>query len=148
MNYYINHYKKTLLYYNLFVLTSFLFLIQIPDFYAESWSLYANVSMILSKLPSFMPHFSSEFVPVGAVLSVHCGKDFCCAREARCANLVGGVDSNWWVCAGLRKMILAWDLYCANPNPDPDYQSVSWFRKGLGTRASRSTREYNLVTAI
>ena len=42
--------------------------------------------------------------------------------EACCANLVEGFDSNGWACTGFPKMILAWDIYCAKTNPDPDSQ--------------------------
>ena len=69
-----------------------------------------------------------------------------CARKARCAKLLRGVYLNGWGCAGVCETILAWDIYCAKPNP----KSQSRYRvcKGLGTRAMRIAREYDLVTAI
>ena len=39
-------------------------------------------------------------------------------------------------------------VYCANPTPEPDSQSGSMSRRGLGRRASLIMREYDLATAI
>ena len=53
-------------------------------------------------------------------------------------------------CASLRRciVILAWNIYCAKPNPEADAQSGSRVRKGLRDRAPWSTREHELATAI
>ena len=55
---------------------------------------------------------------------------------------------NGWICADVRDAILAQDIYCTNPDPKPGTQYGSWFHKGLGTQALRSTREYDLETKI
>ena len=44
------------------------------------------------------------------------------------AKIGGGVASNGWVRAGGRDLILARDIYCANPNPKPDAQSGTWWK--------------------
>ena len=72
----------------------------------------------------------------------------CWACKVRCAKLEGGVDSNWWVCAGVRKTILAQKIYCADPNPKPDSKCGSQVCKGLGNRAVWSIQKYDLTTNI
>ena len=76
------------------------------------------------------------------------GGGLCCMHEVRCMNIVVGVDSNGWFCAGVSEMILARDIYYDKPNPKPDPQSSYWVRKGLGTRAPQSTWDCDLATVI
>ena len=72
----------------------------------------------------------------------------CCAGKANLSKLGGGVDSNGWVCSGVRKNSLVQEIYCAKPNLKPDSQSGSRVHKGLGTRALQSIRETNLAITI
>ena len=76
------------------------------------------------------------------------GGGVCCARKARCAKLVGGMDSNGWVCAGVRETILALNIYYSKPNTKPNSQSGSQVCKGLGNQALGSIGEYDLATLI
>ena len=52
------------------------------------------------------------------------------------------------VCAGVRKTILAQEVYCTKPNTKPVSPSGYWFRKGIGTQYLWSIWEYDLATAI
>ena len=117
-----------------------------PYFYAKYRLLYVKVSVLLSNGLLLMPEYFSGYVSVSAVPYSCRGE--CCAREAHCAKLVGGVDSNGWGCAGVHKKISAQDIYCANSNTKPDSQSSYWAHKVVGNRAPLSIREYNLMTAI
>ena len=72
----------------------------------------------------------------------------CCARNAHCTKIVGGVEPNGWGCAGVQKTIFPQKMFCAKPNTKPDSHYGSQVRKGLGTQAPRSNREYNLATAM
>ena len=58
------------------------------------------------------------------------------------------MKKNGWVCIGVRDEILAQNVYCAKPNPDPDAQYSSQVRKGIGDRSPWSILEYYLATAI
>ena len=138
----------------MWVLPAFSFPIQITYFYAKSWSLYADVSVIPSKWSDFQSEFTfwvhtRERCPIwpsgggrrgGGVL--------CCVREVRSEKLGGGVDSNGWVCAGVCNATLSRDIYCAKPNQEPDAQYSSRVCRGLGTRDLQRTWEYNLSTTI
>ena len=48
----------------------------------------------------------------------------------------------------MRDAILAWNIYCANPNPEPDTHSGSQVQKEIGYQAPQSTPKYDLVTLI
>ena len=96
----------------------------------------------------FTPNILSGYVPVSAAPSDCRGEELCCARKACCANIVGGVDSNEWFCAGVRKTVLAQYIYWNNTNPEPNSHYGSRVPKGFGTKATCSTWEYNLVTII
>ena len=48
----------------------------------------------------------------------------------------------------MRDAILAQNIYCTNPNPDPDAHSGSQVRNELGARSPWSSLEYNLVAVI
>ena len=79
------------------MLPAFLFPVQIPDFYVDSRSLYAQVSLLLSKWPDFYPKVlvwvrTSERRPVRPLWGEGGG-----AREVSCTKLVGGVDLNGWI---------------------------------------------------
>ena len=65
-----------------------------------------------------------------------------------CGGVWGGVDSNGWCCTDVCKSILAGEMNCANPNPKPNSQYISWVRKGLGTLSLQSIWEYELMAAI
>ena len=69
-------------------------------------------------------------------------------HKERFTNLGGSVDSNGWVCAGVRGTILTREINCANTNPKPNYQSESWVRQGLGTRSPGGIREYGLANIV
>ena len=86
------------------------------------------------------------YIPLSSAPLVFHGR--CCSHEAHCAKLLGGVDSNGWGCTGVWKNLLAQESYCANLNPESNFQSVSRVRKGLGTRSPRNIRKYDLTTAI
>ena len=86
----------------------------------------------------FIPKSSYGCVPMIAFQPDHHGAWGCCTHEARCAKLVGGVDSNGRGCAGVRETILTQEIYCTNPNTKPDYQYGSWVCKGLGTQYTQS----------
>ena len=89
----------------------------------------------------FTSKSSSGNVPMSAVPYIHCGVGGCCARKEHCAKLEGGVDSNGWVCIDVCIHILARDIECAKPSPEPDSQYGSWVCEGLGTRAPWSILE-------
>ena len=97
---------------------------------------------------NFTLDFLSGYVPVSAIPPIRLGGGGGCARKARCANMVGGVDSNEWVCLGVRETILAQDIYCEKFNPKLDSQYSSLVYKGLGTQSPWSIQEFNLTTAI
>ena len=96
----------------------------------------------------FTLNLLSGYVPMSAVPSGCCGEGLCCSRKARWEKLVGWVDSNGRVSAGVHKTILAQDFNCAKTNPDTNSQYNSWVFKVIDTQVPRSTREYNPVTAI
>ena len=48
----------------------------------------------------------------------------------------------------MRKTILAQDIYCANPNTEPESQSGSRVCRVVGNQAPRSTQECDLATTI
>ena len=72
----------------------------------------------------------------------------CYARKARSKKLVGGGDSNGSGCVGVRETILAQDIYCIKPNPEPNSHYGSWFRKVLGTLDPWIIQEDNVATVI
>ena len=66
-----------------------------------------------------------------------------CTRNARTRE--GGVGHWWWFFYASVQAKLFW---CANPRPNPKYQSGSQSCRGLGRQDQRITREYNCATAI
>ena len=64
------------------------------------------------------------------------------------AKLEVWVDLNGWVRVGVRDEIFARNVYCAKPNTNTDAHYGSRSRKGFGAQATRSTLEYDLMTAI
>ena len=82
------------------------------------------------------------------VLSGYFWEGLCYAREVSCMNLSGGIDSNGWFCTGVRKTILARNIYSLKTNPKPYSHSRYWVCMRLGNWDPRSTREYDIATAI
>ena len=129
----------------------FFFPVQIPNFTPNpglhmSMSPWSPPNGIL-----YIHNIPSRFIPTISVLSGHWWGGVGgagCAREVRCAKLGEGVDSNVWFCAGVRNAILAQDIYCTKPNPEPNAHSSSRVCKGIGNWAPRSTWEYDFATAM
>ena len=102
------------------------------------WCLRVPLPMVF-----FLIRYSLKgFLPLSTVPSI------CGGGGVGGAKLRGGMDSNGWVFTGVCNAILAWNIYCSNPNPKPDAHSGSPVRKWLGDRAPWSTCKYNLATTI
>ena len=125
------HNKNALLDYNTCVCPVFLFLVLIPGFYAKSWSLYAKVSVLLSKwhflrqniCPKTYSWAQSRLSVAGGGGRWHVAKvqGGCCKCEAHCAKLGGGeirMGEFAWMCTELfwRKKFIAPSPI---PNPTP-----------------------------
>ena len=129
----------------------FFFPVQIPNFTPNPG---LHMSMSLWSPPNgllYIHNIPSRFIPMISFLSGHWWGGWGvagCAREVRCAKLGEGVDSNVWFCAGVRNAILAQDIYCTKPNPEPNAHSSSRVCKGIGNWAPRSTWEYDFATAM
>ena len=123
----------------------------IPIFRAKHWSLYSKVSVLFHKWPISYSGFlvwvcTHEWrtIPPSGVEGGRGG----CVHEVCSKKLVGGMDSNGWGCAGVRKNILTREFYWATIIPKPEYQYGSWVRKVLGNQSARIIWEYNLATPI
>ena len=62
----------------------------------------------------------------------------------------GRTGAYWWHFFGASVCTeLFWcKIYCAKPRPDPESQSISQSRRGLGSHSPRIMREYILESAI
>ena len=119
------------------------FLRQIPVIIRQSLRAPLQMACFLRQIPCLGAYLWMPSCP--SIVRVERG---CFTREARCAKLVAVVDSNRWSWSGVCETILAWEIYCANPNPVPDSHSGSWVFKVIGTQSPRSIRYNDLASLI
>ena len=72
----------------------------------------------------------------------------CCARKARCAKLVGGVDSNGWGCKSVHTTLLAREIYSARPIPNPTPSLYPRNSRDLEHDILRASRSTTLQTRL
>ena len=101
----------------------------------------------------FTPNSLSMYVLASALPSVYHGewKMLCgqiALRKAHSPKIRRGVGSNGWFCAGMRETMFAQEIYCANPNPEPNSHSISWVHKILAIQSLWSILEYDIMTVI
>ena len=98
--------------------------------------------MYPSSLPNYHLYFSNPLQWILTILSC----PVCPSEGWRKTR--GRVVIKWWVSVCLCNVILAQNIYCAKPNPDPDAHSSYRVRKVIVDQYPRSTMEYDIMNEI